>query len=147
MSLPLSTIDVLEKLKAGEDISVCEIFGSGQLEGQRGQEARLAALISWLTRTSGSGALRQLVEPLGYPIAHHTVEATDVVGSIGINPSCTRVSITANGADIRFGISGLAGGIFIANGTTKDFRVYENTTFYYIRAGTTNGYLEITELA
>ena len=169
MSLPLSTIDVLQKLKDGEDVSVCDIFGSGQLEGQRGQEARLAALIAWVTNAAGSdsadalltqildaftGTLtsqnRQLVEPLGYPSVARQLAAGASSASVALTLTCSRVSLTANGADIRFTVNGSAAtssSHFIASGTTKDFFLPSATTISAIRAGSTSGVLEITELS
>jgi hypothetical protein len=80
MSTPLSTIAVLEKLKAGEPVTACEIVSSGPMDGQRGQEARTAALVAWILNY-GSG-LNPSGPPTPTTISLNGVEVDSVDGDI-----------------------------------------------------------------
>ncbi len=53
MSLPLSGQQILERIRAGLDVSYCDIIGMNQFQGQRGSEDRIAALMAWALNNSG----------------------------------------------------------------------------------------------
>ena len=91
------------------------------------------------------------VEPLGKAGAARQLAA----GSTSVNTALTtgvfRVSMRATGADIRFAIGPSAqtattSSHFIANGERLDFAVDPTANIAVLRAGTTNGTLELTEL-
>ena len=171
MSLPLSTQEVLEKLKAGEPVSVCDIMGSGQMEGQRGQEARAAALVAWVTNAAGSGSSdallasileafnstvnpsgRQLVEPLGQPSEPLQLAAGVASINTALTTTCRRISIRAVGANVRYMIgstsqtANAATSHLIADGERLDLAVPATPNIAVIRAAATNGTLEVSEL-
>lgn len=175
MSLPLSTQEVLEKLKAGEEVSVCDIYGSGQMEGQRGQEARLAALIAWVTNSAGSDSTdalltqilaqavlnsgtifsvnnRQKVEPLGMLGVSRVLSITASNLEVSLTTTCRRARFTAQTADARINIG--TGTIVPATstshlllaGTSMDVAVPPDAWVSVRRDATTNGQLAISEL-
>ena len=91
------------------------------------------------------------VEPLGEPGVARQLTA----GASSVNTALTnrvyRVSIRATGADIRFAIGSGAqtattSSHFIANGERLDFAVPPGSNIAVIRAGSTSGTLEVTEL-
>lgn len=91
------------------------------------------------------------VEPLGKAGAARQLAA----GASSVNTTLTagvyRVSMRATGADIRFAIGSGAqtattSSHFIANGERLDFAVPIGANIAVIRAGSTSGTLELTEL-
>ena len=91
------------------------------------------------------------VEPLGKAGAARQLSA----GASSVNTALTagvyRVSMRATGADIRFAIGSGAqtattSSHFIANGERLDFAVPISANIAVIRAGSTSGTLELTEL-
>lgn len=49
-----SITEILRKLKAGEEVDICDIYASVAMDGKQGAEQRLAALIAWVTNAAGS---------------------------------------------------------------------------------------------
>ena len=93
----------------------------------------------------------QLVEPLGKAGAARQLAAGASSVNTALNTGVYRVSIRATGADIRFAIGSSAqtattSSHFIANGERLDFAVPTSANIAVIRAGSTSGTLELTEL-
>lgn len=53
--------DVLQKLKDGEVVTLCDIYSAVSLEGKKGGEMRLAALLAWVTNAAGSDSADALL--------------------------------------------------------------------------------------
>ena len=91
------------------------------------------------------------VEPLGAPGAARQLAAGASSVNTALSANVFRVSIRATGADIRFAIGSGAqtattSSHFIANGERLDFAVPGSANIAVIRAGSTSGTLELTEL-
>ena len=122
--------DILQKLKDGEEVALCDIYSAVSLEGKKGGEMRLAALLAWVTNAAGSdsadallldiknllttvdadtSALSNLivvnrlqVETLGMLGASTSVAAGAASAEVTLTPTCRRVHATAVGGDICF---------------------------------------------
>ena len=93
----------------------------------------------------------QNVEPLGQPGAARQLAAGSTTANTVLSAGVFRVSMRATGADIRFAIgsgsqTATTTSHFIANGERLDFAVPPGANIAVLRAGTTNGTLELTEL-
>ena len=93
----------------------------------------------------------QNVEPLGHAGAARQLAAGSTTANTALSAGVYRVSMRATGADIRFAIgtgsqTATTSSHFIANGERLDFAVPRNANIAVLRAGTTNGTLEVTEL-
>ena len=91
------------------------------------------------------------VEPLGQAGAARQLAAGSTTANNALSAGVFRVSMRATGADIRFAIGPSAqtattSSHFIANGERLDFAVDPTANIAVLRAGTTNGTLELTEL-
>ncbi len=91
------------------------------------------------------------VEPLGAPGAARQLTAGATTANTALSAGVFRVSMRATGADIRFVIgsgsqTATTTSHLIANGERLDFAVPPGANIAVIRAGTTNGTLELTEL-
>ena len=91
------------------------------------------------------------VEPLGAPGTARQLAAGASSTNTALSQNVFRVSIRATGADIRFAIGSSAqtattSSHFIANGERLDFAVPTSANIAVIRAGSTSGTLELTEL-
>lgn len=92
------------------------------------------------------------VEPLGIPTVARQLTVTDVSTSIALSLDCTRVSIYARSAAIRFVVgtgtqTATATSHFLDASNGMDFRVPLGATLAAIRAGDTNAILEISEIS
>ena len=90
-------------------------------------------------------------EPLGFPGTARQLTAGAVSANTTLTSGVFRISIRASSADIRFEIgsgaqTASATSHFIAKNERLDFAVPSNANIAVIRAGTTDGTLEITEL-
>jgi hypothetical protein len=56
-----SITEILRKLKAGEEVDICDIYATVSLDGKQGSEQRLAALIAWVTNSAGSDSADALL--------------------------------------------------------------------------------------
>jgi len=56
-----SITEILRKLKAGEEVDVCDIYSTVAMDGKQGAEQRLAALIAWVTNSAGSDSADALL--------------------------------------------------------------------------------------
>jgi len=165
-----SITEILRKLKAGEEVDICDIYSSVAMDGKQGAEQRLAALIAWVTNAAGSDSadailadIRQiledlsphgrfLVEPLGRPYVRQVVAAGASSAYVALSPSCRRASIVAIGADIRFQVG--SNNSTTASPTTQlilqnerlDIHLPTTPHISAIRNAGTSGTLEITEL-
>jgi hypothetical protein len=165
-----SITEILRKLKAGEEVDICDIYASVAMDGKQGAEQRLAALIAWVTNAAGSDSadailadIRQiledlsphgrfLVEPLGRPDVRKVVAAGATSALVALSPSCRRASIVAIGADIRFQVG--SNNSTTASSTTHlilqnerlDIHLPTTPHIAAIRNAGTSGTLEITEL-
>ena len=93
----------------------------------------------------------QNVEPLGQAGPARQLAAGSTTANTALSANVYRVSMRATGADIRFAIgtgsqTATTSSHFIANGERLDFAVPRNANIAVLRAGTTNGTLELTEL-
>jgi len=91
------------------------------------------------------------VEPLGQAGAARQLAAGASSVNTALSAGVFRVSMRATGADIRFAIGSGAqtattSSHFIANGERLDFAVPPGANIAVIRAGSTSGTLELTEL-
>jgi hypothetical protein len=90
-------------------------------------------------------------EPLGIPGVARQLTAGSSSANTALTATCRRISMRAVGADIRYAIgssSQTASGTshLIANGERLDVGVPATPNIGVIRAGSTNGTLEVTEL-
>lgn len=90
-------------------------------------------------------------EPLGFPGTARQLAAGSASANTALTPGVFRISIRANNADIRFEIgsgaqTASATSHFIAKNERLDFAVSINANIAVIRAGITDGTLEVTEL-
>ena len=92
------------------------------------------------------------VEILGVPSVARQLAAGSASSNTALTSTTQRISMRANGADIRFSIgtgTQTANGNtsnFIANGERLDFATPLGAQIAVIRDGTVNGTLELTEL-
>ena len=91
------------------------------------------------------------VEPLGKAGAARQLAAGSTSANTALTAGVYRVSIRATGADIRFAIgsgtqTASATSHFIAKNERLDFAVPISANIAVIRAGSTDGTLELTEL-
>jgi hypothetical protein len=164
-----SITEILRKLKAGEEVDICDIYATVSLDGKQGTEQRLAALIAWVTNSAGSDSAdalladikqilvnltphgRVLTDPLGRPSVRKVVAAGATSAFVALTAACRRASIIAIGADIRFDVSSgtptaSATTHLILEGERLDIHLPASPSIAAIRNGTVNGTLEITEL-
>jgi hypothetical protein len=91
------------------------------------------------------------VEPLGQVGAARQLSAGSSSANTALSAGVFRISIRATGADIRFSIgqgaqTASSTSHFIAQDERLDFSVTSGSNIAVIRAGNTNGVLEVTEL-
>jgi hypothetical protein len=91
------------------------------------------------------------VEPLGRITISRQLNAGASSSNTALSTTCRRISMRATGADIRFSIgsssqTAASSSHFIANGERLDFAVPSTPNIAVIRAGTTDGILELSEL-
>lgn len=94
---------------------------------------------------------RLLVEPLGIPSVARQLSAGATSTNTALTVGVMRVSIYARGADIRYAVGSTAQTAsvtshFIATGERLDIDVPTTPNIAVIRAGATDGTLEVTEL-
>jgi hypothetical protein len=96
----------------------------------------------------------QTVEPLGKPTVARQLTATSSTQVTALTVGCQRFSMYASGADIRYEVStnsaATADGAtshLIATGERLDLRCEPGSYIARIRDASTDGVLEITELA
>lgn len=97
-------------------------------------------------------ASRINVEPLGVPGVARQLAAGASSANTALTASVGRVSIYARSADIRYAVGSTsqtasATSHFIAQGERLDIDVPSTPNIAVIRAGTTDGTLEVTELS
>lgn len=163
--------DVLQKLKDGEVVTLCDIYSAVSLEGKKGGEMRLAALLAWVTNAAGSDSADALLLEIKNMITNLTVEGRFRVENLGrptmarqlaagasstntaLGTATNRISIRAVGAAIRYNLA--VGGSatadpntshYIADGERLDLLILDNTNIAVIRDVSTDGVLELTEL-
>jgi hypothetical protein len=91
-------------------------------------------------------------EPLGVPTVARQVTVTTTSANTALTSTCKRISIRARGCDMRYSVVGAADATtshYIAQDERLDIAVIPGSSIAAIResAATTNGSLEITELA
>jgi hypothetical protein len=92
------------------------------------------------------------VEPLGTPSVARQLTAGTASASTALTSNVSRLSIRCRNADTRYVVgvgtqtANASTSHFIANGERIDIAVPQGASIGYIRAGTTDGILEITEL-
>lgn len=100
----------------------------------------------------GTWAERVASEPLGIPSVARQLAAGASSANTGLTATCRRISIFARGADIRYAIgstsqtANASTSHFVANGERVDLRLPATPNIAVIRAGGTDGTLELTEL-
>lgn len=158
----ISIDQVLEKLKNGEEVKLCDIFSSVSFEGKAGQDKRLAALIQYVN--SGQvNALQEIlesviidgnqirVELLGQPsVARQLPAGASSINTI-LTETCRRISMRAVGGDVRYSIgtgaqSADATSHYIAQNERLDLRVPAGANIAIVRASGTSCILELSEL-
>lgn len=92
------------------------------------------------------------VEPLGQVGAARQLAAGATSANTALSAGVFRISMRATGADIRFSIgqgtqTASATTHFIAEDERLDFSVTNGSNIAVLRAGSTSGVLEVTELA
>lgn len=90
-------------------------------------------------------------EPLGIPAVARQLSAGAVSANTALTTTCRRASLYARGADIRYLIGSTsqtasATSHFLANGERVDIRLPSTPNIGVIRAGGTDGTLEVSEL-
>ena len=163
---------ILQQIKSGENVALCDILRTGAFDGKQGSEARLAAIIAWVTNSADSDNVdailtniynlqlasagnegRIRVEPLGQPSTAIRVSALATSSRVQLSAGIYRVSIKAVGADIRYSLG--ASAVLTASATTDHYisdgerlDIMVQPSFYIaaIRLGSSNGVLEITQL-
>jgi hypothetical protein len=90
-------------------------------------------------------------EPLGIPAVARQLSAGAASANTVLTTTCRRVSLYARTADIRYLVgttsqTASATSHFLANGERVDIRLPETPNIGVIRAGGTDGTLEVTEL-
>jgi len=99
------------------------------------------------------GTYADAVEPLGLPGVARQLAAGSSSANTALTATCRRVSLRAVSADIRFEIGSTAQTAsattshFIAQDERLDFAVPETPNIALIRDASTDGTLELTELA
>jgi len=99
------------------------------------------------------GTYADAVEPLGLPGVARQLTAGSSSANTALTATCRRVSLRAVSADIRFEIGSTAQTAsattshFIAQDERLDFAVPETPNIALIRDASTDGTLELTELA
>jgi hypothetical protein len=165
-----SITEILRKLKAGEEVDICDIYATVSVDGKQGSEQRLAALIAWVTNSAGSDSADALladllalhesviahnrvkVETLGLPDVSRQLAAGAATGNIALTAACRRCSIVAIGADIRFAVgstnavAATATSHLILQNERLDIHLPTTPYIAAIRNATTSGTLEISEL-
>ena len=92
------------------------------------------------------------VEPLGKPGVARQLTAGVASASTALTTNISRVSIRCRNADVRFRVgvgtqtANASTSHFIAAGERLDLAVPFNSAIGYIRAGSNDGILEVTEL-
>ena len=91
------------------------------------------------------------VEPLGTPGVSRQLTAGATTANTALTAGLFRISIRATGGDIRFSIgqgtqTASATSHFIGQDERLDFSVTNGSNIAVIRAGSSNGVLEVTEL-
>jgi len=94
---------------------------------------------------------RDRVEPLGRPSVARKITAGATSSSTALTSNIMRVSMRATGADIRYVVgvgtqTATTNSHFIASGERLDINVPRGGSIGVIRAGSTDGVLELTEL-
>lgn len=100
----------------------------------------------------GGGVSRLAVEPLGQPGVSRQLTAGAASTNQVLTSTCRRISMRAVGADIRYlvGSTALTASAttshIIFNGERLDIALPATPNIAFIRAGSTNGTLEVSEL-
>lgn len=99
----------------------------------------------------GTWAEKIASEPLGIPGVARQLAAGSASANTALTSTCRRASLYAKGADIRYLVGSTsqtasATSHFIANGERVDIRLPATPNIGIIRAGGTDGTLELTEL-
>jgi hypothetical protein len=100
-----------------------------------------------------AGLDRTRVEPLGTPGVARQIAAGAASVNTLLTSTCRRISIHARSADIRYAVgssaqtANAATSHFIAAGERLDIDVPATPNIAVIRAGTSDGVLEVTELS
>lgn len=105
--------------------------------------------ITAIRRPDGSYA--GAVEPLGVPGVARQLSAGAASANTALTTTCRRISIRATGADIRYAIGDSAqtattSSHLIVNGERLDVALPDSPNIAVIRAGSTDGILEVSEL-
>lgn len=93
------------------------------------------------------------VEPLGIPAVARQLTAGSASASTTLTSNISRISIRCRNADARYVIgvgtqtANASSSHFIANGERIDIAVPQGSSIGYIRVGTTDAILEVTELS
>jgi len=99
------------------------------------------------------GTYADAVEPLGLPGVARQLAAGSSSANTALTATCRRISVRAASADIRFEIGSTAQTAsattshFIGKNERLDFAVPSDANIAIIRDASTNGTLELTELA
>lgn len=133
--------EILRKLKAGEEVDICDIYASVSLSGKQGDEKRLAALIAY--------ASSNLVEPLAIPAVATYLNVNNDYAYYGFTEGCRRASLVATGGDIRFLIYNLNDGVptgtefghIILQNERIDIRLPENAGIHIFSGGAATLYI------
>lgn len=100
----------------------------------------------------GGGVSRLAVEPLGQPGVARQLTAGAASTNQALTSTCRRISMRAVGADIRYSVgsasqtANAATSHIIFNGERLDIAVPATPNIAFIRVGSTNGTLEVSEL-
>lgn len=100
----------------------------------------------------GTWAERVASEPLGIPSVARQLAAGASSANTALTTTCRRISIFARGADIRYAIgsnsqtANASTSHFVASGERVDLRLPATPNIAVIRAGGSDGTLELTEL-
>lgn len=100
----------------------------------------------------GTHAEKFASEPLGIPAVARQLAASATSANTALTATCTRASLYARGADIRYQIGSTsqtasATSHYLAQGERVDVRLPSTPNIAVIRAAATDGTLELTELS
>lgn len=90
-----SITEILRKLKAGEEVDVCDIYATVAMDGKQGAEQRLAALIAWVTNSAGSDSTDGLLASIGGQL----FDAITLLDTVSLNAQATTDAVNAQGGD------------------------------------------------
>ena len=127
-----------------------QLFDTFLVRGE-GQDGKVPVIFTDEVEIKNDSGHPIPVEPLGIPSVARQLTVTATSASVVLTSTCTRVSIYARSAAIRFVVgtgaqTATGTSHFLDANNSMDIRVPEGATIAAIRDGETNATLEISEL-